>query len=69
MATRRDYTADKVEAARRVLLELAAVLGEYREYIVLVGGWVPEFSMPSAAEPYVGSLRGYCGKIYPESHA
>jgi hypothetical protein len=25
--------------------------------------------MPSAAEPYVGSLRGYCGKIYPESHA
>ena len=56
MATRRDYTADKVEAARRVLLELAAILGEYREYIVLVGGWIPEFLMPSAAEPYVGSM-------------
>ncbi|MBZ5623705.1 MAG: hypothetical protein LAQ69_34150 [Acidobacteriia bacterium] len=39
--TFRDYSADQVEAARSVLLELVHLLGEYRDDIVVVGGWVP----------------------------
>ena len=30
MVTRRDYTAEAVEAAKRVLIKLAHRLGEYR---------------------------------------
>lgn len=40
MVTRRDYTADAVEAAKSVLIELTHLLGECRDNIVLVGGWV-----------------------------
>jgi hypothetical protein len=38
MVNRRDYTAEKVEAARSVLIELVRLLGEYRDHIVLIGG-------------------------------
>ncbi len=40
--TQRDYSRDLVEAAKSVLIELARLLDEYREDIVVVGGWVPE---------------------------
>jgi hypothetical protein len=57
MVTRRDYTAEAVEAAKSVLVELVHLLGEYRNEIVLVGGWVPEF-LPanSEAPPHTGSM-------------
>ncbi len=43
MVTKRtDYTAEAVEAARSVMLELSRVLGEYQNDMVIVGGWVPE---------------------------
>ncbi len=54
--TFRDYSADQVEAARSVLLELAHLLGEYRDDIVVVGGWVPNLLLPRAAAPHVGSI-------------
>ncbi len=44
--THRDYSADLVEAARSVLLELVGLLGEYRDDIVVVGGWVPQLILP-----------------------
>ena len=37
--TFRDYSADLVEAAHSVLLELVHLLGEYRDDLVVVGGW------------------------------
>ena len=40
--TRTDYSADAVAAARTVMLELVRLLGEYRDEIVIVGGWVPK---------------------------
>ena len=46
MVTRRDYTAEAVEAAKRVLIELAHRLGEYRNDVVVVGGWVPGGAFP-----------------------
>lgn len=56
MVTRRDYTAEAVEAARSVLIELVHLLGQYREHTVLIGGWVPELLLPGGATPHVGSM-------------
>ena len=56
MATRRDYNAEQVAAARSVLLEIMLALGEYREELVLVGGWTPVFLIPEPSRPHVGSI-------------
>ena len=48
MVTRQDYRAEGVEAARSVLVELVHLLGEYKDDIVLIGGWVPEGLRTSA---------------------
>jgi len=56
MVTRRDYTAEAVEAARSVLIELVHLLGEYKDDMVLVGGWIPEVSLPHRSGPHVGSM-------------
>jgi len=56
MVTRKDYTVEKVRAARSVLLELVHLLGEYREEIALIGGWVPEILLPVQEKPHVGSM-------------
>jgi len=56
MLTRRDYTAEGVEAARSVLIELVHLLGEYKDDIVLIGGWIPEILLPHLSGPHVGSM-------------
>ena len=56
MVTRRDYTAEGVEAARSVLIELVHLLGEYKDDIVLIGGWIPEVLLPHSSSPHVGSM-------------
>ncbi len=56
VTTRRDYTAEAVEAARSVLLELAHLLGEYQESVVIVGGWVPQLLLDRAPLQHLGSL-------------
>jgi hypothetical protein len=56
MITRRDYTEEGVEAARSVLVELVHLLGEYKDDIVLIGGWVPEVLLPHYTGPHVGSM-------------
>ena len=50
-----DYSADAVEAARQVMLEVARVLGEYTESIVIVGGWVPELLLAATGAKHIGS--------------
>lgn len=56
MVAGRDYNAEAVEAARSVVVELVHLLGESRDHIVLVGGWVPEFICPNPQRPHVGSM-------------
>ena len=56
MVTRRDYTAEAVNAAKSVLIELMHLLGEYRNDIVLIGGWVPELLLPQEPRRHVGSM-------------
>ena len=55
MVTKRDYTAEKVAAARSVLIELVHLLGEYRDDIVLIGGWVPEILITDKKIPHVAA--------------
>ena len=52
MATKSDYGEREVAAAKSVLIELIQILGEYRDQMVLVGGWVPFFLFGSA---HIGS--------------
>ena len=56
VTNRTDYTADAVEAAHSVLLELARLLGEYQDSIVIVGGWVPQLLLSQASRQHIGSL-------------
>ncbi len=51
-----DYPAELVAAAYSVLLELAHLLGAYRNDIVVVGGWVPGLLLPASAVPHIGSI-------------
>ena len=56
MVSWREYPEESVEAARRVMLELARLLGEYRDDIVVIGGWVPGLLLRDAAEEHIGSI-------------
>lgn len=56
MAKRTDYTEIAVSAAKSVLIELAHLLGEYRDDMVLIGGWVPELLLAGSSERHVGSM-------------
>jgi hypothetical protein len=40
VVTWKDYDSIEVEAARSVMLELVRLFVEYRDDIVVVGGWV-----------------------------
>lgn len=51
-----DYTSEAVEAARSALIELTHILGEYRDDMVLVGGWIPELLLPPGEDRHVGSI-------------
>lgn len=54
MTSREDYPPDAVEAAKAILVELTHILGEYKDDMVIVGGWVPPLLMPDS-EDHVGS--------------
>ena len=54
--TFRDYSENQVEAAKSVLLELVRLLGEYRNDVIVVGGWVPELLLPDHPKKHIGSI-------------
>lgn len=56
MVTRRDYTAEAIEACKSVLIELVHLLGEFRNHMVLVGGWVPGLLLPETQEAHIGTI-------------
>ncbi len=55
MVSKQDYDPVAVKAARAVLVELNHVLGEYREHVVIVGGWVPSLLVSNPSEEHVAS--------------
>ena len=56
MVTKYDYGKSEVNACLSVLVELMTILGEYRDSIVLVGGWIPYFLLENSRKEHVGSL-------------
>jgi hypothetical protein len=56
VTSRRDYAAEAVAAARSALVELVQLLGEFRDQLVVVGGWVPVLLLAGAREAHVGTL-------------
>jgi hypothetical protein len=56
VVSRSDYGEREVEACRSVLLELVHILGEFKDHMIIIGGWVPAFLFPRAEERHVGSL-------------
>ena len=57
MVTKTDYNQIAVKAAYSVLIEIVRVLGEYRDYIVLIGGWVPQFLFQNRLDDLVAEFR------------
>ncbi len=53
---REDYSERQVEAAHRVIVDIGQVLASFADCMVLVGGWVPDFLIPDAHEPHIGSI-------------
>jgi len=56
MVTKYDYGKSEVDACLSVLVELMTVLGEFRDHIVLTGGWIPYFLVEERGHEHVGSL-------------
>lgn len=56
MVTRLDYGRNEVEICLSVMVELMSLLGEFRDNIVLVGGWVPYFLLEEKRQEHTGSL-------------
>lgn len=55
-ATKVEYDRLLVEAAHSVLLELAHLLREYQDGIVVVGGWVPGLLFANPHQEHVGTI-------------
>lgn len=53
---RDDYNERQVEAAHRVLVDIGQVLADFRDCLVVVGGWLPDLLLQDAEEPHVGSI-------------
>lgn len=58
---RSGFLPDVSAASTSVLLELMAILGAYRDALVLVGGWAPYFLIETSKRPddkfeHVGSI-------------
>lgn len=49
-----DYSAGQKEAAHRVIVEIVNILSEYRDDMLIVGGWVPDLLFPG--QNHVGSI-------------
>jgi hypothetical protein len=56
VVSRSDYGEREVDACRSVLLEIVHVLIEFKDHMIIIGGWVPTFLFPQAEERHVGSL-------------
>lgn len=56
MVTKSDYPKDEVEGCLSVMVEVVTLLGEFRDHIALVGGWVPYFLFEEKKQEHIGSL-------------
>jgi hypothetical protein len=55
MANIEDYDEAIVRSCFSVLLEVVTILGEYRDNLVLVGGWVAKLTLEGPEEKHIGT--------------
>ncbi len=55
MANIAEYDETGVRSCFSVLLELMTILGEYRDNLVLVGGWVAKLTLERSEEKHIGT--------------
>ena len=55
MANIEYYDEYSVKRCFTVLIELLTILGEYRDHLVLVGGWVARLTLEGAEEQHIGT--------------
>ncbi len=56
MVTRKDYQKKEIEICLSVLIEILTILGQFRDSIVLIGGWVPHFLLEERGNDHIGSI-------------
>jgi len=56
MVSRSDYTDREVNACKAVLIEIVHLLGDIKDEMVIIGGWIPSFLFPESDDPHIGSL-------------
>lgn len=56
MVTQANYPKTEIEACLSVMVELMTLLGEFRDHLVIVGGWVPYFLIGEKGAKHTGSL-------------
>ncbi|MBL4621803.1 MAG: hypothetical protein JKY89_05340 [Immundisolibacteraceae bacterium] len=56
MVVKSIYQKDAVDATHRALIEIMRALGEYRDEIVLIGGWIPSLLINQPKVKHIGSL-------------
>ena len=54
LKTQTDYVAGQREAARRVLIEIGNILHDFRNKMMVIGGWVPDLYFPDKG--HIGSI-------------
>lgn len=56
MVSQSDYSQAQLAACKSVLIELVQILGEFRDNMAIVGGWVPPYLVDESAEAHIGTL-------------
>ncbi len=56
MVTKSNYSKKEVDTCLSVIVEVMAILGSYRDKIVLIGGWVPYFILDKQGKDHIGSI-------------
>lgn len=56
MVTKSNYDKEEVNISLSVIVEIMTILGNYKNNIVLIGGWVPYFILDEKGKDHVGSI-------------
>lgn len=68
MVSKSNYGEREVNACKSVLIEIIHLLGEIKDKIVIIGGWVPSFLLNQPDNPHVGSFDIDIALNYSEIH-
>jgi hypothetical protein len=56
MVSKSNYRDSEVNVCKSVLIEIIHLLGEIKDEIIIIGGWVPLFLLNHPEDPHIGSL-------------